>query len=130
MYMGYTFDDNQKNANELNKLFAIESLDHAYVDPILFGYLFTCDSLDYGKYMFPFNVGTSNNPQAANFSPYKNWVVPHDYLDKMGKFKVTFYCKFRGLKANRTIPNINNARYNALGDTWILNQGYPILPGN
>lgn len=127
MYLERNYNTSNINNNQMNQLCAIEALDHAYVDPILFGYLFTCDALDIGKYTIPFQVASTNAGTETAFNPYKNRLYPNEFLENMGRFKVTFYMKFRGVKGNRYIPSVNQSRRNGMLGQWYLNRGYPII---
>lgn len=89
--------------------------DNAFYDPILFGWLLTCDNLNPQQTLAPFGRYNSE----INTSIGRHW---HDnfrleswpYLNNLGKFKVTFYMKFRKPKSYQVQPNFSYVVTNAM----------------
>lgn len=107
------FKDNKLGIINWNKTYILNSSDHQFVDPILFSTKLTCDSLDNGDVMFPFSSYYHDSEDGV-WNPYNCEIFPVQFLKNLGRFKVTFYCKFRGRNVNRYIPNISNTGINGL----------------
>lgn len=91
--------------------------DTLFLNPILFGWMLTRDDLPPEEYEQPFICKTSGD---SNYSqplyPVNFDWKGSKYLENLGKFKVTFYVKFRGVKNKIPTLSLDNALINAMNE--------------
>ena len=69
--------------------------DDNYVNPILFSTLLTCDNMLSNSAYSPFTCAITNYKNEQNYWSDHFYVMSDYFIHGMGKFKVTFYCKFK-----------------------------------
>lgn len=72
-----------------------------YYDPVLFSTFLTCDNLLNNQYLMPFGIASTDLAFYTQRDYAKNFKVEgNDFITGMGKFKVTFYVKFKHRRRN------------------------------
>lgn len=89
-----------------------------FFDPILFGWNLTCDNISINEQLTFTFIEALSTIAADKWNYMKNFhLETMDYFKSLGRFKVTYYCKFKDLryKMNYELPNYGDADENALG---------------
>lgn len=86
--------------------------DDNYVNPILFSTILTCDNMLPNSCYRPFTVGKRDVQRTNKTFSTNHYVLTDYFTHSMGKFKVTFYCKFKQFNGRLKQPWIN--RQNAV----------------
>lgn len=104
----------ENTADAYSRWITASQHDELFYDPILYGWFLTCDNLAPQQVLQPFarmTTGQNNYTSKYYFSNYT--LAPNQYLSNIGKFKVTFYIKFKGRRQYQIIPSINKITGNA-----------------
>lgn len=85
-----------------------------YFDPILFSWFLTCDNIPIDKQMSLGRSFKHSNKGPEDEWYFENWdFLPYEYFRSLGRFKVTYYCKFKGIKnTNFNVPTYAEAQKN------------------
>lgn len=96
-------------------LVQIQLLEKYWFDPILFGWLLTCDNMPINAELPLCRIMQVAHHADSHLYKYENYKLQaYDYFHQMGRFKVTYYCKFKGLKnTNFNIPAWTKGQENA-----------------
>lgn len=118
-----TYSNDVITGDNLNNNIVVNMIDRYFVDPNLFGYLFTIDGLDANRCVYPFSVEMTDRTTRQRYSAFAWKLCPLDFLRDMGRFKVTFYVKFRGACGRRYVPYPQQFYQNAQGGNAVFGDG-------
>lgn len=113
-YQNFTDGPKTSGAKDINDWVVTNCVSKYFVDPILFSWCLTDDSLTRGNVSLPFSI--EKKPDKFPTGTLNTATIEsYDYLQNLGKFKLTFYTKWRGSNAFQflvpTNQSIRNANY-------------------
>lgn len=87
-----------------------------FVDPILFSWALSDDSIPSGAFSCPFVVDKLENAissPSSNNTYLKYFINQYNFIQSLGRFKVTFYTKWRGRNQMAPVSSIGDIFVNA-----------------
>lgn len=112
IYQDFIDGPKSNAAKEVNDWVVTNCVGKYFVDPILFSWCLTDDSLTRGNVSLPFSIERKSDSFPTGTLNTAT-IESYDYLLNLGKFKVTFYTKWRGRNAFQYILSAKNAALNA-----------------
>nr|AIY31233.1 putative capsid protein [Dromedary stool-associated circular ssDNA virus] len=112
IYQDFIVGPQSNSVKAVNDWVAVNTIGRNFFDPILFSWCLTDDSLPSGMISCPFSVVDRSDyvPSDALTGKY---LACYDYLRNLGKFKVTFYTKWKDRNQFQYIIPIKHAYQNA-----------------
>lgn len=118
------------SGDQENNFYVLQNIDQAFYDPILFSTFVTLDNMRYDQVQVPYSIYDTNTHSGYDsLRPFDYYINPTQFLNSVGKFKVTFYAKFKGIKQMAFDISADKAIINGTGqlDTYTLGMEEEIL---
>ena len=108
------YDQPPSYTNQLNIWLVNNVKQKGFTDPILFGWMLTDDRLPSGTTSCPFTVKDNSAIYPLGSTRTMAFTVEnYTYIRNLGRFKVTFYTKWKGNNCYNIPRSLQNALYNA-----------------